>query len=246
VADNDKIKWPPEGIDWYYHDDLTALANKDFRRNAHRLDIKAVTVTDPPYGINLKPQRKLTKSIKGDGSKRDAKSLLWSATEEAHRLAPSDSAHLFFCGWSETWFKDILAEWFTVKACIVWKKNVFGIGYHVRPQHEFIYLCHKGEPPAPEVAFGDVWEFPKVQAPEHSCEKPNDLMMRCVGYYPSDHIVLDPFCGSGSTLAAAKQLGRRSIGFEIDEDHCKLAVRNLQQEYLPIDPVPVMVEQPLI
>lgn len=106
-------------------------------------------VTDPPYGIDLQPQRGLTKAIAGDGA--DEAKALWAAFLSASMpvLAPN-SGHLFWTRWSETWTKELLAQHFTVKSCIVWAKNMWGIGYYTRPQHEFAWYCHLGKPAVPD------------------------------------------------------------------------------------------------
>jgi site-specific DNA-methyltransferase (adenine-specific) len=46
-------------------------------------------------------------------------------------------------------------------------------------------------------------------------------------------IVLDPFCGSGTTLRAAKDLGRKAIGIEIEEKYCKIAADRCRQDTIP-------------
>lgn len=66
----------------------------------------------------------------------------------------------------------------------------------------------------------------------HVNQKPLELMVWCLGF--TEGTVFDPFMGSGSTLRAAKDLGRRAIGIEIDEAHCAVAAERLGQEVLDL------------
>jgi site-specific DNA-methyltransferase (adenine-specific) len=64
----------------------------------------------------------------------------------------------------------------------------------------------------------------------HPTQKPVGIVTPLIGYScPIGGTVLDPFAGSGTTLVAARQLGRRSVGIEISEDYCRLAARRLAQ-----------------
>ena len=85
----------------------------------------------------------------------------------------------------------------------------------------------------------DVWSIPNVKHnhPEkstHPCQFPEELAARLIrALSEPENVVLDPFMGSGTTLRAAKDLGRRAIGIEIEERYCEIAVRRLQQSVLP-------------
>ena len=67
----------------------------------------------------------------------------------------------------------------------------------------------------------------------HPTQKPEQLMAWCFGFLPK-HVrcVLDPFMGSGTTLVAAKRLGRKAIGIEIEERYCEIAAQRLSQRAL--------------
>lgn len=70
----------------------------------------------------------------------------------------------------------------------------------------------------------------------HPCPKPLRWMKWLVGLASIEgEVILDPFMGSGTTLVAAKQFGRRAIGIEIEERYCEIAAKRLQQEMLPFD-----------
>ena len=69
----------------------------------------------------------------------------------------------------------------------------------------------------------------------HPTQKPLSLMKWCIQQCRFDDIaitILDPFMGSGTTLRAAKDLGRRAIGIEIEEKYCEIAAKRLSQEVL--------------
>jgi DNA modification methylase len=68
----------------------------------------------------------------------------------------------------------------------------------------------------------------------HPTQKPVDVIAWAIVLAPKSESILDPFMGSGTTLRAAKDLGRKAIGIEIEEKYCEIAVRRLAQEVLPL------------
>jgi len=70
---------------------------------------------------------------------------------------------------------------------------------------------------------------------EHPAAMPTRPIRKLIEWFtnPGD-MVIDPFCGSGTTLRAAKDLGRRAIGIEIEEKYCEIAVKRLAQEVLAL------------
>jgi site-specific DNA-methyltransferase (adenine-specific) len=68
----------------------------------------------------------------------------------------------------------------------------------------------------------------------HPTQKPVVLFRRILELFPKANFILDPFLGSGTTLLAAKQLGRRAIGIEIEEKYCEIAAKRLANEPMPL------------
>ncbi|MFW6246662.1 MAG: DNA-methyltransferase [bacterium] len=189
-------------------------------------------ITDPPYNINLKPQRRINKSIDNDNlSNKEFKTMLNGWFQQIDRVLKNDSFLIIFVGWSTIPdFREVLDKYFFLKSMPIWVKNNFGIGYYTRPQYEPLMLYLKGKPPVLKNPISDVMKFNKVLKPVHSCEKPVMLIKHLVNSFSKkNEIVLDPFMGSGTTAVAAKELGRNFIGFELDDEYCKIAEERIKK-----------------
>lgn len=85
------------------------------------------------------------------------------------------------------------------------------------------------------------WVSDTVQSPandkehHHWGQSVGGMRSLVARYNDPDHVILDPFMGSGTTLRAAKDLGRRAIGIELEERYCEIAVRRLSQAVLPLE-----------
>ena len=119
----------------------------------------------------------------------------------------------------------------TVKSVIVWDRQAHGMGdlkASFAPRHDVVIFATKGSFAFPGRRPDDAIACPKVGNASliHPNEKPVALLERLVEATtePND-IVLDPFAGSGSTLAAAAKTGRRYIGIEIDPKYSEIAAK---------------------
>lgn len=86
----------------------------------------------------------------------------------------------------------------------------------------------------PSAVHLSIWRMaPPVDVSGHPCPYPIELPQRCIAATTdAGDVVLDPFSGAGTTLVAAKNLGRRAIGIEIEERYCEIAARRLDQGVL--------------
>lgn len=85
----------------------------------------------------------------------------------------------------------------------------------------------------------DWWEMQQVknvsdEKTEHPCQIPIALMRRILAVTPYDGVIIDPFMGSGTTLRAAKDMGRKAVGADISRAYCDIAIGRMGQETLAL------------
>ena len=135
-----------------------------------------------------------------------------------------------FARWS-LWLDEVL----TFKQMVVWDKGPMGMGWHYRRSYETVLVAHKGQKcrwyDDTDRVENIVRDVPKIipQADDHPTPKPIALIKRFIAYHsqPGD-LILDPFCGGGSTLEAAVSMDRNALGFDIDPHWVQYAERRMQ------------------
>jgi RimJ/RimL family protein N-acetyltransferase len=110
----------------------------------------------------------------------------------------------------------------------VFRKSYASMARFLRYEHECAYLLAKGRPALPASPVPDVLDWKYSGNRLHPTQKPVEPMKTLIDAFsrPGD-VVLDPFCGSGSTLQAARELGRNFIGIELDPAHHRTARNRL-------------------
>lgn len=201
-------------------------------------------VSDPPYLINYRTNRRTNKDhdfctpIQND----DNPELIRDYLKECYRILRQDSA--FYCFTSERtaafFEEEAVRAGFKLKNSIVWVKNAWTAGDLQAAfgfQYEVILLFNKGRAILQGKRTGDVWSVPRVAGKQqvHQNQKPVELIERCIEYHskPGD-IVFDGFMGSGTTAIAARNLGRRFLGYEIEPKYFEL-ITNRMKEVLSED-----------
>lgn len=181
-------------------------------------------LTDPPYITRY--QDRSGRSIQND----DNATWLKPAFAEMYRVLARNSFCVSFYGWpqADRFIEAFRAAGFRIVGHLVFPKRYTSASRHLRYQHECAYLLAKGYPNEPEYPIGDVIDFVYSGNRLHPTEKPLSALLPLVETFSTyDGLVLDPFAGSGSTLHAAKSLGRRYLGIELDAKYHTLAANRL-------------------
>lgn len=217
----------------YYEDGSVSLYHGDCLEEP-AWQVAEVLVTDPPYGIHHAAHGKNDVAIAGEfktgrSSTRTIPSEHMLARDTVLK-AWGDKPAMVFGSWRAPRPDRTMMR-------LVWDKEAIGMGGVGvwRPSDEEIYLLNWPNPKARTGASnGSVIRSPALRGdarPDHPTPKPVALMESLIAKCP-DGMIADPFAGSGSTLVAARNLGRTAVGVEVEERYCEMIATRLSQQAL--------------
>jgi DNA modification methylase len=179
--------------------------------------------TDPPYNVAFNGRSGKHDVILNDKlSEDDFGQFINGFISIVHLLNPKH--YYIWCNWK---FYGILQGSLDYKACIVWAKNVFGLGKGYRHQHEFCLF--NGQIDEDIKNESDLWMAKKDTNYMHPTQKPIELAARALKNHKQVRSVVDLFCGSGSTMVAAHQLNRKCYGMELDPKYCQVIIDRMHK-----------------
>ena len=201
----------------YYQDESCTIYHADCRDILPLIAPVDLVLTDPPYGIGFASRP--TNYQRAKGFERRS----WDdVTVDADLLG------------------DVLAKG---RYQIVWGGNY----YPLPPSRGWLAWTKPDSPPSMgsvELAWTNLDQCARhishsisatnAERVGHPTQKPLTVIRWCIGMAPNISAILDPFMGSGTTLRAAKDLGRKAIGIEIEERYCEIAAKRLAQMVLPL------------
>lgn len=209
----------------YYQDDHVILYHGDCLTE-HREWLDAdVLVTDPPYGMSYGSNRVKGRKVERvandhDTSVRDAAMLDWGCRPaiafgkwNVERPAAA-RARLIWSKGDDPGMGDLSFPWGNSD------EEIYVLGDGFKGKRGSNVLVHPKPPPGNRDA--------------HPTPKPVPLMERLIEKCPPG-VIADPFAGSGATLIAARNLGRKAIGVELEERYCEIIAKRLDQQVIDFD-----------
>lgn len=213
----------------YYQDSLVTIYHKDCREVLSIIPSDAAVVTDPPYGMNCNTDS--SRFTGGEGGR----SLVRKARPIVGDDEPFDPAPWLGFPSVILWGYHHFAQRVPTGTVLIWlKRTPHAIGTFLSDAE--LAWQNKGHgayvraiPQSPQARANEIGIWGA-----HPTVKPVALMEWCIERVAPTQCVVDPFMGSGTTLAAAKRIGVRSIGVEIEERYCEIAAERCRQEVLDL------------
>jgi site-specific DNA-methyltransferase (adenine-specific) len=205
----------------YYQDDAVTIYHGDCREILPGLPKVDLVLTDPPYNVGIDYG---THNDSMNGAEWDEWARAWfvHCREMSKTLLITGQARLPFYGQIEPW-KWLLCWW---KPAAMGRSPVGFCNW------EPVALWGDGGSGGCDVVRAQI--VPDESLDGHPCPKPLGWASGLLSLFPKAATILDPFMGSGTTLRAAKDLGRKAIGIEIEERYCEIAARRMQQEVIDL------------
>lgn len=205
------------------------------------LDKADMVFTDPPYNANYSSRvdegrRKEWGGIENDNMSDDQYNKFLENIVRSLKLSINDNCSIYICiDWKSypvvvSNVKDV----FNHKSTIIWDKSHFGLGTYYRTQYEMILFLTSGDKMTwhGEHNERDVWSIDREPSINyvHPTQNPVAIPERAILNSSNvGDLVLDAFCGSGSTLIACQKTNRRCYTIDIDPKYVDVAVQRWQE-----------------
>ena len=236
----------------YYKNELTTIYNGDCLELMDCLieqDIKFdAIITDPPYLINYKTNYrkyddKFSTEIMNDDKEKNSQ-LIIDYINKSYTLLKDNTVMTMFCSFDyiEFFKNEIEKTGFNIKNIVIWNKGNWTAGdleAQFGKQYEMIIIAHKGRCKFKnDYRYSDIWNFPRIvgNIQKHQNQKPHELIKQLLDVFTNKNdLILDGFSGSFTTSIACEQLGRRSIGIELEKKYCDIGIKRLNSLQTRLD-----------
>lgn len=199
-----------------------------------RAGIAGVFVLDPPYFRQPSSVRGIDDGAAGYTA--DPFRMWHTTFQQSIRLLRDGGVAFVFCDYRAipdvTYVMSLTGMRWT--STLAWVRDTPGTGSIFRSAWDPVLVGSRGTPDVVDkAALMNVFGVGRPVNAEHPYEKPESLIKYCAARV--NGLVLDPFCGSGTSLVAAQSIGRQAIGVEIEERYCEIAANRLAQDVLPLE-----------
>jgi DNA modification methylase len=195
----------------YYEDSAVTIYHGDCLDILPQLGRLDLLLTDPPYGVLSESGSAATRR---SGGNVDNGIVAWD-------VAPDYMPLVIAAGDVQMIWGGCHLDLPPTVGYLVWDKQIDGLNFG---EVEYCWTSLKFAP--------RIFRYRAVGVDGgkvHPTQKPEALMRWCLGFAKTARTVIDPFMGSGTTLVAAKRLGRKAIGIELNEKYCEIAAKRCAQ-----------------
>ncbi len=205
----------------YYQDDSVTIYHGDCYEVLPNLVVSTI-VSDPPYGMSRHGRYQC-------GANSDSHERGFRSSGFGQTITGDDQPFnpTFLVSYPEVvlWGCNHYPQFLTKGTLLVWLKR-YDTGFGSFLSDAEVAWVNKGEG---VYCRRDLSLQGESSIRLHPTQKPLEIMKWCIGFIKSE-VICDPFMGSGTTLRAAKDLGRKAVGIEIEERYCEIAAKRMSQE----------------